>query len=303
MEDANLQQALNALQAQLNQQGAQLSAVVHQNAQLRARAADQDDPYGGRPVPDRLTDIVPPHLQLLPMPKEDRKKLIAPYPRYDLPASIRDDNGLAGRSIAGSDKKWIITHLPQLQRDNLDVARVACAAWHQAEAAPPSLRSDILERAMRDVLALAMDNAQRAAQTQLKQTFKAAGAEGAYALMALDPSKETHLDLQDNNLIQQAHADAMQDLKRFHKEFTPAKSDNKRATGGGAFNRGDRRGNSGRRFQGGGNNRSWNGGGRRNGDYNRSYNNRGGRNRGNDNNSGGNGGGSGNNGGSRPNDN
>ena len=143
MDNDALQQTLLRMQSQLNEQSAQLQHVSRENAELRAsatrteqRLAASDDLRNGREVDDRLADLVTPHLQLIPLPNEDRKRLLAPYPRYNLPASIRDANGFGGRTIANPEaKRWVTSHLPQFQREALDVARIACAAWHQAHQA------------------------------------------------------------------------------------------------------------------------------------------------------------------------
>lgn len=166
MDNDALQQAIQSMQAQLNQQGAQLQHVTRENAELRAAAtrteqrladSDRDDPRAGRPVHGGLAGLVPPHLQLLPLSNDDRKRLLTPYPRYDLPLIFRSSSGRLSMSHGSPALPGTKPHKPEM---------------------PMTVRS----------------------------SFRAAGAEGAYALMALDPSKEIHLD-----------------LKRFHKEFATKK--------------------------------------------------------------------------------
>ena len=68
--------------------------------------------------------------------------------------------------------------------------------------------------AMRDIIALSCDAAQRAAQSQLKQTLESAGHSGAYSLIDLSPSTQT-LAYDDCNILQPSHLEALVEIKNF----------------------------------------------------------------------------------------
>ena len=249
------------LSEQLTQQSQQLNALQQREALRASRGVDLH--------PDVLGAIAG-HLQIHPLEDGDRKRLLKPYLVLDqLPKPVKDDNGLAGKAIGShADKKWLTTHLPNFQKDAMDVARVAASAWHTVLTAnaTPEEQFTLLSTAIKDILCIATDNAQRLARTQLRQLFDASGAKGAYALMDLDPATST-LDERDTNLLQQAHVEALQELKRFAGAVTPKKQQGqgsgqrRRQNGNGGQWRGRGGGRGGNRSRGRGRG-NYNGGGR-----------------------------------------
>ena len=252
----DIQQQLEWMRAQMETQAAQLQ-------QLRSVTRDNTSTSVLFEVAPEIAEGIPPHLQLTPPDVAERKRILKRYPKVDLPAVLRDDNGLAAQAI-GPDahaKKWIIERLPGIQRDNLEVVRVAACAWQQAAHTAQNDAAAgfaILVNGMRDIIALACDSAQRAAQTQLKQTFEAAGQSGAYALLDLSPN--THLiDFADANILQPAHLDALTDAKTYRTTIESSRKKpahdhgrgGKGGRGGGHYNHGKGGGKGGGRGKGG----------------------------------------------------
>ena len=158
---------------------------------------------------DVVKNCIPPHLQLKPLEASDRSKILAGYPKPEppLPKSLRDENGLATRAIKdAASRKLAITHLPGFQKDHLDVARIAATAWQGAlnPDIDDAARLQLLQGAIKDVLVIACDNAQKLAATQLKTTLEGAGAKGAYSLLDLASATED-IDFDNDNILQHAH--------------------------------------------------------------------------------------------------
>ena len=162
---------------------------------------------------------VTPHLQFKPLRAEDRKRILAGHPRVaGLPKPTKDNNGLAAKAVHGAqDKKWLTSTIPQLQQDALDVLRVAVAGWEQSQTfLEPEAQAQVLLSALRDVVVLTQDNAQRLAETQLKGVFSAADAPGAYSFLNLDGEDQDHdIDTCDNNIISSAHAEALAEFRKY----------------------------------------------------------------------------------------
>jgi hypothetical protein len=263
----------NDLQAQLQHLKAQ---IAHQQQQMQA-LADKQQATTSKDRVDLHDDIkaaIAPHLQQSPLEDTDRKKVLSRYPKSDaFPKPIKDDNGLAGRAIPQTEKKWVCNHLPSAQKDALDILRVAATGWQAALATPDNgpAQLDTLFTVVRDIVVLATDNAQRLARTQLKQTFELGGAKGAYSLMDLGPDSQA-LDERDYNILQQAHIESLQELKRYNKTVDEAKGNNNNKSGGRGKGRGGYGNGGGWRSRGGGKGRGGygNGGGWRSGG---SYNN------------------------------
>ena len=276
------QDALTILQ-QLQQQVHDLTrsnAALTAEAQLRR--TDEERRREKRIVLDAdIRDIISPHLQLKGLDNSDRKKVVGAYPQPDnFPSAITDGNGLASKAITNAtDRKWIITHLPGLQKDDLDVARIAAAALQRCRSMQPQQSYDFLVAALRDVLAIACDNATKNASLQLKQTFEAADAKGAYSLLDLSPGSDD-LDAKDTNILQQAHVEAFQELRKFGASIRKNDRGPSGPNGGrnGRGNSGNHGGGRGR-GRGGYNNRSdynnnrWNNGNSRWNNNNNSNNN------------------------------
>ena len=217
----NLQQRLHQQELLVQQQQAMLQ---RQGDYLAAQLQSKQNTDGGE-LHTAVTAAIPPHLQIEPMERVQRKQLLKPYPKlHQLPKPVKDRNGLGARAITSKeDRKWIVTHLPQLQRDALEVVRVAASAWDSYLRAGSNEK---LLEAIKNITALATDNAQRIAQMQLQQTFEASGAKGAYAIMQLSPDS-SELDFNEHTLFQQAHIEALQDLKKYTSTIDQTKKNDK----------------------------------------------------------------------------
>jgi hypothetical protein len=155
---------------------------------LHKQASDKTDSTKELVLPEQITACITPHLQLAPLEPADRKKILKQYHKVSgFPKCIKDDNGLAAHAIGANPdvKKRVHDWYPAVQRQHLDIARIGANAWSKAGTvrdADPGAAAEILVTAMRDIITLACDNAQLAAQQQLKQTLEAAGQGPVYAL-------------------------------------------------------------------------------------------------------------------------
>ena len=195
------------------------------------------------------TPYVPPHLQLEP-DAAARKRVVGNYPKPDhLPAVLSDSNGLASKMLGDSkERKYLLTVLPGVQRDALECTRVAASAWQLAQSMQdPVARADYLLKAVRDLAVLSVDTAQRAADAQIKGIFEAAGHKGALTFVRTSPKGDVDLDLDDHNIIQACHVDAVKEMSGFAKDIKT----NSR-NGGGGQNRSQGRGKGGYNGRGGG---------------------------------------------------
>lgn len=261
MDPAQVGAALQALQQQIEL----LSA---QNLELKR---DQDR-RGTTQLHDDILALFSPHLQREPMASTDRKRVLAKYAKSDqLPVCLKDDNGLAGKAMGdGANKKWVITHMQSAQKDALDLLRVGALGLQGALAAgSDAARTAHLIDVMRDLVTLSCDNAQRLARTQIEHVFEAAGAKGAYTLIDFTADGDD-IDTRDHNIIQQAHIDAMGDIRKFSASVKKQdKQPRKQGQGGGRGGyvyRGRNGGGRGWRSGGGRSNGGWrNGGGYPNG--------------------------------------
>ena len=209
----DLNQLLQNMQAQLASQAAELHAL---RANREGTVSKPKIVLG-----DTLGALIAPHIQLAPSDPVERKRIMSGYPKIEgFPECIKDDNGMAARAIADAEqRKWVTERLPAIQRDHLDVARVAAASWELAFMADsPEHRLQLFDKGIRDIITLSVNNAQRSAETQLKQSFKSAGAEGSYSLLDLTPNT-LQLDLSDTNVFQQAHLDSMAELRKFKQSI------------------------------------------------------------------------------------
>lgn len=208
--------ALEAMQARLH-------ALEASNAELRR----QNEAKSAKHVElhPSIVELFAPHLQLRPMEASDRKRILAAYPKSEqLPQPLKDDNGLAAKALGdATGRKWVLTNLAALQKDALEILRAAATGLHVAcSAAEPAERLQHLEHTVRDIISLAGDNAQRMARTQLEHIFEAAGTKGARSLLGTDIS-DNDIDVRDANMLQQAHIDAMQDIRKFHSSVEQAR--------------------------------------------------------------------------------
>lgn len=263
MENVQLQQILEGMQQRIQQQELQLQHVRSQHDQHQAQLCALASKKQGNEfdLHDDVQGAFPPHLQIEPMERDKRKLIVKSYPKAtkSFPKPVKDNNGLAARAISSKDdKKWLLERLPAIQGDALDVLRIATSAWHSYLCTGSNEK---LFEAIKDITSIAADNAQRLAQLQLKETFAASGAKGSYSIMDLSPDS-TELDTTEHSLFQQAHIEALQDLKKFTKSVDTIKkpdkngkhnSDKPRHNGRPNFSRG-RGGHDDRNFgRGGGN--------------------------------------------------
>ena len=228
---------------QLQRMQEQINALQQANADLRNTEAAKRDRIALRP---EVRDLFAPHLQYKQMDAAARKRAINNYPKsHQLPQALTDANGLAAKAVGeGPAKKWALTTLPALQREALDVLRVAAVGLHAARNnSNGEARIIQLEQALADVITLASDNAQRMARTQLEAIFDAAGTKGAMALINLDPDADhqVEIDIADTSILQAVHVDAMQEIKKYARAVQPEKKQP-----GGRGGRGGRRGNGGK---------------------------------------------------------
>jgi len=259
-------QETNRLQQQELRQ-LQLERLKWQQQLQPTRAKGEFEPH------DRVREAIPPHLQLAPLEGAKRKKILSQYPKWEsMPQPIRDDNNLASRALAGESKKWIITDLVRFQQDTLDALRIATAAWHGLLSQEPSQQMfESTACALQDLTTLLGDNAARLGRYQLQSAFEAAGAKGAISLLQCDPAMgEIDFDTTAHTIFQQAHLDAMHDLRQYNSSIdtairsrTPKNGQQNSYRGGGRGSRGDRRGGASRGGRGSyNNNNSWRGRGK-----------------------------------------
>ena len=85
-------------------------------------------------------------------------------------------------------------------------------------------RDIFLLQALQDITLISVDNAQRIAKLQLRQTFEGSNAKNAQSIMDFKPdSDNVSINPKDNNILQQAHIEAIQELQRFNKSIDAAK--------------------------------------------------------------------------------
>ena len=222
MNNGDMQQQFAQMCQQMEQQQAQLAALLQQQARRENAEPEQE-----LELLPQIAACIPPHLQLAPFEPAERKRILKRYAKIALPKCIKDDNGLAVHAI-GADaniKKWVTERYPALQREHLDVVRIAAASWQHAcslRDTDPAAAAETLVSGMRDVIALSCESAQRAAQQQLKQTLDAAGQSSAYAMLDLT-ADTTQIDFNDSNVLQHAHLDIFSDLKDFRGAIESAR--------------------------------------------------------------------------------
>jgi hypothetical protein len=210
----------------LQQQQAELTQKLARTARLELRAD--------------ILEAIPPHLQLKPMEAGERKALLGKYPKAEkgLPKPLRDDNGLGAKAVQDThERKFLFINIPLFQKEGLDILRVSAVSWDQAataaEAGDLQQSVNILFGAVRDITVLAADNAQRLADMQIKGVFDAAGVKGAHSFVRNGGGEDADIDLDDTNVVQQAHVEAMSDLWKMASHLRPARNakDQKRNDG------------------------------------------------------------------------
>lgn len=259
----SLQQAMADMQQQISRQNATIASQQATNQELLRNQHQLNDAQRRRDrvklkLREELANSIPPNLQCdSALSESERKRIVGLSPEFeDFPESVKDSNTLAARAIPdGPARKWIISTLPKFQQEALDVLRVAAGALHRAsDFTAPTDRIKFLEDRLLDILVLSADNAQRQAKLQLKDSFKAAGAEGAYSLMHFD-SEEPDWDVTEHTIFQEAHVKAIKQFRAFSATLQQQTKDkykqgkfNRRGGGGGynQYRRGGGRGRGGR---------------------------------------------------------
>ena len=240
MQNANqLHQVINNMQAQLND-------LQQRNEQMQR---DMQAAPKTLELRDEVRDAIPAHLQLQPLDAAQRKRILNRYPKSDqLPRAITDDNGLASKAISDPIGRRAVTQdSPQLQRDALDVLRMAATAWHQApQHDNDQRRAEFLTEVIRDIAIIACDNAQKMADKQLKQAFEHAKAKGAQAILDLADNSSS-IDFNDHNVFQHAHVEAIQQIRKYSAAVEQKRGNGRNGNSNNNRNRYNRGGN-GRNF-------------------------------------------------------
>lgn len=211
-----LLQTIQAMGSQLENLQAQLDEQRRATAQTQHELQRRDK--DGVDLRSEVRACVVAHLQYQPLDAADRTKVLRGYPKIRKgPQPLTDENGLAGQLLQDHKHKKVITKdLPQQQRDDLEVLRVAALGWSAALShADPAQALQQAVQALRDVTILVGDNAARKAKQQLQLTFEAVDAKGAYAVCDLDPdSEDCVLDNACHSIIQDVHVDAITRIKK-----------------------------------------------------------------------------------------
>lgn len=228
-----------------------LAALQAQVAELSLRTAPREE----LELDEGVLEYFPAHIQVKPMDKDERKREITKYPKCaGLPKALHDNNGLAAKAVGeGPAKKWVITHMPSLQREALDIVRMASGALQYSASVGFSTPEDLqtyLQQALQDICKVACDNAQRMARTQLETIFDAAGTKGASTLLKTGPDfDDNDLDPEDASIIRQGHVDAMCNIRKFCNNIAAARK--KPGNGNNSSNNGRRNGWTRRSYRGG----------------------------------------------------
>jgi hypothetical protein len=190
-----------------------INKLVVEVNDLRRRADGDDFTYA-----DPVAEALALHLQLPPLETAERKRVLSKYKDGGLPKVLKDENGLAAKTISdNTERRFLLTEIPRWQRDALDVAKALAHAWHEAgHVQDTAQRADLLLAAVRDALLVAVDNAQRMARDQLRGVFKAAGAEGALSFFRPDSEEvdSSRFDFKDCNVLQHEHVEAIAAYKK-----------------------------------------------------------------------------------------
>jgi hypothetical protein len=150
----------------------------------------------------------------------ERNGLLRDAHRFiDLPQPITDKNTFATVGINDSTKKQLITTVyPALQKNELELARMSLSLETKIQNDDQFSKLKIIE-CLQAISRMAVDNAQKLAHRQKLLSLSARGVTGAEGLTSI-----AELDLSDNNVIQVNMVAAIQELKKFTKTFTPAKT-------------------------------------------------------------------------------
>jgi hypothetical protein len=208
----------------------ELVAIIQKQQQqiesLQGTVAKNKGSY--RDLSDEVRGAIAPHLQITPLEDFERKRMLSAYDKIqDGPKALKDDNGLATKAMGQSTaKKWLTKDLPLLQKEQLDVLRVAATTWDkciqldkmgQAEHAYKQAM-----QALRDITLLSSDNACRMGRYQLQNVLEQANVKGAYGMLQLGSDSAADgsgLDVSDHNIIQHLHVEAIKELRQFSRDI------------------------------------------------------------------------------------
>ena len=169
----------------------------------------------------------------------ERKKILSDYEKIaDGPKAINDSNGLAAKALEHSTERKLLTKdMVTWQKDALDVLRVAAVTWDKCNECLQTNNEkqalQLLMASIKTITLLASDNALRMGRYQLQHALEAAGAKGAYAMLALDSEDKdrVELDTSDHNLFQHAHVEAITELRKFNRELESGRPKQQRKNG------------------------------------------------------------------------
>jgi hypothetical protein len=272
-----LQQQLLQMQHRIIEQELALQQLQQKQNQYEKLKDEQG-------LPEYLQDIIPAHPQQARfLQDDDRRKLLRGIPKYEGLEPVTDKNGLATKGMAADKKKWITKDLVNIQKEYMDIIRVAANAITAIQESPEE-SAQMVQDSLETIAKLAADSVQKSAGLQLQQCLEFAKATGSEYLIKYEDNE--NFSHEDRNIFQQAHLDAVKEFKRFAKQVESAKEgpkkdrnfDRPRNRGGGRGNGGGGWGrpyNSYNNYYSGGGGRGGRGRGRGNGrqDGQRQYNN------------------------------
>ena len=210
-------QQLQTLQQELQH----LRGQINETQERRSREEEQ--------IPAIMEELIPAHMHLpRACPEEERKRLLRNVPRYIGIEPITDKNGLAAKGMQNDKKKLVTKDLVNIQKDNIDVFRLATSAAVNLE----NGGHDAAQKAGEALVAIArvaIDNAQKAATLQLQHCMEHAKANGADYLINYSVDNDK-FSVEDRNIFQQAHLDAVKEFKRFTTQVDKAQTPASKAT-------------------------------------------------------------------------
>ena len=124
-------------------------AALRHGQQVQAESlstAMDDNSVGAQGLPEHVAASIAPHLQIKPLPSADRKRVLGKYQRFEpFPKVLKDANGLAAKAIGDAkERKWILNNMATLQKDALEITRIAAAACSKASLMSALARHTVL---------------------------------------------------------------------------------------------------------------------------------------------------------------
>lgn len=183
---------------------------------------EEDPDRGKRAVLDLDEDVkkqVPPHCQWTPLPRDERRRIVAHIPRFNVqvPQPLKDHNGLAfGHGFSKEAKELLNNTVPAFQAQAIEAMRAAAHARQIVAEAAESQDRDELVQAVDSCLRLCADNVVQLGRYQLAQVLKGRGQQGAETLM--QPQNRA---ADDPNIFTDLHVDAISKLAEFRSKSEP----------------------------------------------------------------------------------